>query len=207
MVFLRKKSIQSRLLFTLAPVFVMSFLVLSLISYSLSRDALSSKAHDTESAVASRYAARLKDNMDSISGYLKVISTMQAINEGTDREAIVSALSGVFDGVGMFDVLFFVWPDERAVRSVNTEFDASEREYFKKVSQTKASYVSEIMISSSSGKPSVVVCEPVMNGGELVGLLGVTYNLARMDNIIGEETSNEGGYSFIMDKTGLVISV
>ena len=150
MMSLRRKSIRSRLLCTLVPVFVLSSLVLSLISYSLSRNALSSAVHDTSSAVGSRYAVRLKDNMDSISGYLKVISTMRAVKEGTDREAIVSALSGVFDRIGMFDVLFFIWPDGRAVRSINTEFDASEREYFKKVSQTKASYVSEIMISSSS---------------------------------------------------------
>ena len=63
--------------------------MLSLISYSLSRNALSSEAQDTASAVGSRYAARLRDNMDSISGHLKVISTMQAVKEGTDKDAIV----------------------------------------------------------------------------------------------------------------------
>ena len=62
------------------------------------------------------------------------------------------------------------------------------------------------MISSSSGKPSVVVCEPIMNGGELVGMLVATYNLSRVDNIIEGDTFKDSGYSFIMDKTGLVIS-
>jgi methyl-accepting chemotaxis protein len=206
MVLLRKKSIQSRLLCTLVPVFVLSSLILSLISYNLSRNALSSEVNDTASAIGSRYAVRLKDNMDSISGYLRMISTMEVIKEGTDKDAIISALSWVFDSIGIFDVLFFVWPDGRAVRSVNSEFNASEREYFKKVSRTKASYVSDTMISSSSGKPSVVVCEPVMINGELVGMLGATYNLERVNDIIEGETFKESGYSFIMDRTGLVIS-
>jgi methyl-accepting chemotaxis protein len=206
MALFRRKSIKSRLLCTLVPVFVLSSLVLTLISYSLSRNALSSEVRETAVAVGSRYAARLKDNMDSITGYLRVIATIQTIKEARDKEAMVSILSGVFDNIGIFDVLFFAWPDGNAIRSVNTEFDASEREYFKKVSAERASYVSETMISSSSGKPSVVVCEPVMNGSEFVGLLGVTYNLERMDGIMEGETFKDSGFSFIMDKTGLVIS-
>jgi methyl-accepting chemotaxis protein len=186
--------------------FVISFLVLSLISYSLSRATISSETRKEASAIASRYADRLKGNMDSITGYLKIMSDIQAIKEGDDKEAIVSVLSGMFDAIGMFDVLFFIWPDGNAIRSVNTEFDASEREYFKKVFSTKASYVSDTMISSSSGKPSVVVCEPVMDGGELVGMLGVTYNIERMNDIVNDDGFKEGAFSFIMDRTGLVVS-
>ena len=52
----------------------------------------------------------------------------------------------------------------------------------------------------------MVFCEQIMSGGGLVGILGVTYNLERMDSIIEEETFKQGGFSFIMDKTGLVIS-
>jgi methyl-accepting chemotaxis protein len=186
--------------------FVISFLVLSFISYNVSRTILSSEVHAEASAIASRYVERLKGNMESITGDLKIIANMQAIKEGRDKDAIVSVLADMFDAIGTLDVLFFVWPDGDAIRSINTEFDARDRDYFKKVSSTKSSYVSEVLISKTTGKPSIVVCEPVMNGAELVGMLGVTYDLERMSHIIEREQFKESGYSFIMDSHGLVIS-
>ncbi|MDR1650475.1 MAG: methyl-accepting chemotaxis protein [Synergistaceae bacterium] len=202
----KKKSIQSRLLAAFVPIFVISFVVLSAVSYNLSKAALSAGARETAMSIGSRYAEQIKANMDSISAYLKIMSGIQSIREGSDREQIVSVMSDMFDRIGRFDVLFFVWPDGKAVRSVNTEFDASEREYFKVVSSTKSPYVSGVTISSSSGKPSVMVCEPVMNEGKFMGILGVTYNLERMNHIIGNVKFKNTGYGFILDKTGLVIS-
>jgi methyl-accepting chemotaxis protein len=181
-------------------------LVLSVASYNLSRIALSNSARETAFAIGSRYAEQLNANMESISGYLKAMSAMQVIREGRDKEEMVAVMSDMFDKTGMFDVLFFVWPDGSAIRSVNTTFDASTREYFKKVSSTKASYVSDVTISSSTGRPSVMICEPVMNEGELSGILGVTYDLGRMDGIIKNMKFKETGYGFIVDKTGLIIS-
>ncbi|MDR1019529.1 MAG: methyl-accepting chemotaxis protein [Synergistaceae bacterium] len=203
---LRKKSIKSKLLYAFVPMFVVSFLVLSFISYNVSKTILSSEVHAEASAIASRYVERLRGNIDSITGNLKIISNINAVKEGRDRDAIVSVLSSSFDTIGTLDVLFFIWPNGDAIRSVNTEFDARDREYFQKVSSTRSSYVSEIMISSSTGKPSIVVCEPVMNGRELTGMLGATYGLERMNNIIEREQFKESGYSFIMDRHGLVIS-
>ncbi|MDR1623175.1 MAG: methyl-accepting chemotaxis protein [Synergistaceae bacterium] len=203
---LKKKSIQAKLLTVFVPVFVISFLVLSGVSYNLSRTALSENTRETAIAIGSRYAEQLKANMESITSDLKIIAQMQVIKEAKDKEQIVSILSDMFESVGAFDVLFFVWPDGAAIRSVNTAFDARNREYFQKVSSTKQSYVSDVMVSSSSGKPSVVVCEPVMNGGELAGMLGVTYNLERMDGIIKNIKFKNTGYGFIVDRTGLVIS-
>ncbi|MDR1471765.1 MAG: methyl-accepting chemotaxis protein [Synergistaceae bacterium] len=203
---LKGTSIQSKLLAAFVPIFVISFVVLSSVSYSLSRTALSAGARETAMAIGSRYAEQIKANMDSITAYLKIMSGMQPIREARDRDLIVAAMSDMFGRVGKFDVLFFVWPDGRAVRSVNTEFDASTREYFKIVSSTKSPYVSGVTVSSSSGKPSVMVCEPIINEGEFMGLLGVTYNLERMNHIIGSVNFKSTGYGFIVDRTGLVIS-
>ena len=199
MVSFRRKGIRSKLLWAFVPMFVFSFLVLSFISYNVSKALLSAEIHAESGAIASRYVERLKGNMGVITGDLKIIANMQVIKEGRDKGAIVSVLADMFNTIGTLDVLFFIWPDGKAVRSVNTEFDANNREYFQKVLSTRSSYVSEIMVSSSTGMPSVVVCEPVINGNELVGMLGATYGLARMNNIIERAQFKESGYSFIMD--------
>ncbi|MDR3321419.1 MAG: cache domain-containing protein, partial [Synergistaceae bacterium] len=202
----KKHSLQSRLLIAFIPVFVISFLVLSITSHYLSQQSLSKNTRETAVAVGSRYADQLTAYMDSITKELQIISVMQPIRAGEDNEQIVAILSDMFDKIGMFDVLFFVRPDGSAIRSVNTVFDAKEREYFKKVSSTQKSYVSEVMISSSTGKPSVVICEPVMEGGRLVGMLGATYNLDRLAPIINSIEFKDSGYGFIADRNGLVIS-
>lgn len=202
----KKRNLQSKLLMVFAPVFVISFLVLSITSHDLSQRSLSKNTKETAIAVSLRYADQLSAYMNSITNDLGIISGMQAIRAGEDKEQIVSILSDMFDKIGTFDVLFFVWPDGSAIRSVNTAFDAKEREYFKKVLATKEAYVSEVMISSSSGKPSVVVCEPVMDKGRLVGMLGATYNLERLAPIIDSVKFKDSGYGFIVDRNGLVIS-
>jgi methyl-accepting chemotaxis protein len=201
----KKKSIQSRLLKAFLPVFVVSFVILSVVSYNFSRRALSSESREVATAIGIRYAEQIRDSMDALSGYLRVLSDMPAIREGKDTEQIVYLMSNVFERMNAFDVLFFVWPDGSAIRSNNTAFDAGERGYFKEVSQTKAPYVSDVTISSSSGKPSVMVCEPVVDGGELVGILGATYNLERLDSLTNNIRFKESGYGFIVDKTGLMI--
>jgi methyl-accepting chemotaxis protein len=144
--------------------------------------------------------------MESISGYLKVMSFLPEIRAASNEETIVPILSELFDKIGIFDVLFFAWPDGSAIRSVNTSFDVKDREYFQKVVATKKSYVSDVLISKSTGQPSVVVCEPVMDGDRMVGILGVTYGLERLTPIMEKVTFADTGYGFIADKTGLVIS-
>jgi methyl-accepting chemotaxis protein len=187
-------------------VFVISFLVLSFISYNVPKTILSSKARAEASAIASRYVEHLRSNMDSITGYLRIVANIQTIKEARDRDAIVSVLADMFDTIGTFDVLYFIWPNGTAIRSIGTEFDANDRDYFKNVSSTKSSYVSDVLISKSTGKPSIVVCEPVMNGGRLVGMLGATYSLEKMSHIIDRAQFNESGHNFIIDSRGLVIA-
>ncbi|MDR1377596.1 MAG: methyl-accepting chemotaxis protein, partial [Synergistaceae bacterium] len=184
----------------------MSFLVLSIVSYKLSKNALTSSTIETAIATGYRYAEELKANMDLISGYLKVIANMQPIQEGKDKEQILAILSIMFDKIALCDVLFYAWPDGEALRSNNTIFDAGIREYFDKVKETKKPYVSDVLVARSSGKTSVVVCEPVMNGNEFAGMLGVTYNLERMDKLIENIEFKDTGYGCILDKTGLIIS-
>jgi methyl-accepting chemotaxis protein len=52
-----------------------------------------------------------------------------------------------------------------------------------------------------------MVCEPILgDGGELVGMLGATYNLARLDALIEGIKFKETGYGFIVDRTGLIVA-
>ncbi|MDR3165149.1 MAG: methyl-accepting chemotaxis protein [Synergistaceae bacterium] len=205
MIIFKKKSIQSNLLKAFLPMFVASFLILSIVSYNFFRRALSSESREVAVSMGSRYADQIKDNMNALSNYLQILSGTPAIKEGKDREQIVFLMANVFDRMKVFDVLFFVWPNGSAIRSNNTEFSAREREYFREVSRTKMPYVSDVTISSSSGKPSVMVCEPVINDGELTGILGATYNLERLNPVIRNIKFKESGYGFIVDQTGLMI--
>ncbi|MDR3269917.1 MAG: methyl-accepting chemotaxis protein [Peptococcaceae bacterium] len=202
----RTKGIKFKLLIVLIPIFVISFLVLSGTSYYFAKHSLTKSNDELASAVSSRYALEIQTYMDKIAGYLQIVSTMQVVKSGEDKEQIVAVLADVFDKVGVFDVLFYITPDGEAFRSNQTSFDASERAYFIKVKETKQSVVSDVMISSSTGKPSAIICEPILDNGQLVGVLGATYTLDRLNSIIESVQFNETGYGFIADSEGLVIS-
>jgi methyl-accepting chemotaxis protein len=203
---IKRNTIQFKLLSTLLPVFLISLIALAGISIYLFQNSVNQMTQENAEEIGGRYSDVIRMTMSSISSDLSILAVTPEIKAAQDQEQIVTVLAGAMEQTGLFDVIFFIWPEGNALRSTNTTFDASEREYFKKVMQTKQPYVSNVMISSSTGLTSVVICEPVLDGNNLVGIIGATYTLNRLDPVINQVVFEETGYGYITDSTGLVIA-
>ncbi len=198
-------SIQARLLLILLPFFVLSFGVLSGVSYYLSQQALTKSVDETAIAVGTDYANRLKADMRDMSSGLEGVASTARVRSG-DKAQIMDAITQGANQFKQFDNIIYIAPDGSAMRSDGTTAQLGDREYFKKVMATKKAYVSEPLISRGTGKASIVVAVPVMVSGQLAGVIGATYGLDHLTDLIKDLKFKETGYGAIVDDSGLLLA-
>jgi signal transduction histidine kinase/CheY-like chemotaxis protein/HPt (histidine-containing phosphotransfer) domain-containing protein len=87
----------------------------------------------------------------------------------------------------------------------NTGADFSTKPGIKKVLKDHTSYISPIF-TSNSGIESISVCQPVFEDEQFIGLLRAVINLSTIHNRIINSNLGYGGYTFIVDDKGTIIS-
>lgn len=199
------KNIQTRLLLALLPLIFIVLGILSGVSYYIAERALEKSVNETAMAVGSDYSNRIKSEMQDVMVRLDDLARVTAIRTGGDRAQAVAAMAETQQIVG-FETVLFIAPDGSAVRGDGTTGQYGDREYFKKVMNTKKPYVSEMLISKATGKISVVLAAPVMNNGQLMGVIGGTYSLEKMTELIKDMKFLDSGYGNIVDNNGVLLA-
>ena len=81
-----------------------------------------------------------------------------------------------------------------------------DRDYFKKVMDTKKAVVSDPLISKSTGKLAIVLAVPVTNNDQLTGVLVGTFSVERLSALIKDLKFLDTGYGQIADDSGVIIA-
>jgi len=106
--------------------------------------------------------------------------------------------------------LLFVTDDKgkQVVKSDNTELtDNSDRDYIKAVISTKKTFISDVLISKTTGKPAVVIAVPIFSGqGEFKGIVGGTLDLAIIEEMRKKIKIGETGYAYVTDSKGQILA-
>lgn len=199
------KSVQTRLLLWLLPLVFVALSVLSGVSYYLSKESLVKSVNETAMAIGTDYGNRLQGSIREIVIQLEDMARLPALQTGTDKAQIVAAMSEIQKRIG-FETVLFITPDGSAFRFDGTTGQYQDREYFKKVVETRKSYVSEPLLSRATGKLSIFLAAPVLNNGQLVAVTGGTYSLDAVTDLIKGLKFLDTGYGFVADDSGTVIA-
>lgn len=82
-----------------------------------------------------------------------------------------------------------------------------DKPYFKQMAETKQPVVSDVVVSQTTKKPSVVIACPLYDpNGELVGMVGGTLDLNSLSQLASRYTTGETGYAFVTDIEGVVLA-
>jgi methyl-accepting chemotaxis protein len=198
-------SIQTKLLLILLPVFILSFGILTSVSYYLSGKLLSESTNETAMSIGTDYANRIQTDIAKKVIHFEDLASMPVVRSG-DKTQFVSALVDLKKRISDLDAVFFVAPNGAAVLSDGTSANRADRDYFKKVSESKKAYVSDPVISGTTGKISVVLAVPVMDNGNFVGMVCGTYSLEKLSEMIKGLKYMDTGYGFLADATGRVVA-
>lgn len=200
------KKIQTKLLLILLPLFFVILGLLSGVSYYISKQALTKSVDQTGMAIGTDYSQRVKMSIEDMIIHLDDLASIQRIRTGTDQKGIVEAMLEAQIRIGDFDSITFIWPNGTGISNTGATSTFNEREYFKNILATKKSAMSDPQISKTTGKLSISVGVPVMNKGQLTGVLVGTFSLEKLSEMIKELKFMETGYGYIIEDSGLVIA-
>ncbi|WP_199883799.1 methyl-accepting chemotaxis protein [Anaerosinus massiliensis] len=198
------KNFRIKFLAILLPVFILSFSILSTASYYLANQALNKSANETAAALGREFSLQVKSTMQERMLRLDELGT-DAVLQGADDKAKMSFLADAKKRLG-FSTLFYSNLKGEAISSEGTYFNRADREYVKKVLQTKKPYVPEPIVSAVNGKLVLVLTTPVLQNGQMVGMMMGTVTLDNVSKILQEVKFKDSGYGFIADRTGTVIA-
>jgi methyl-accepting chemotaxis protein len=204
---MKLKRIKYKLLLVFMPIFLLSFIALSSISYYLSSNALSKSVEETGKAVGREYAVKVSDYIEEAiiqqEAFATEIVYMGVVN---DQQRLVKALEWSRSRSKVLESTVFIAPSGSAVRSDGTTVELGDREYFKKVMETKAPVVSELITSRTTGKTAFNVAVPVMDGNQLLGVLTGSFAMEKLGSLIKDLEFLDSGYGLIVDDSGIVIA-
>src|SRR5215213_2610550 len=100
--------------------------------------------------------------------------------------------------------VYFDEPFERQLNRTTTNL--SFRDYYKAVEQTKKTYLSDAIISTTTGRNLAVIATPVINNeNEMTGILLGAINFNNYDNFLQSLNLQNNSRLVLIDKTGVKI--
>ncbi|HEY3425154.1 MAG TPA: methyl-accepting chemotaxis protein [Negativicutes bacterium] len=200
------RNIRTRLLLILLPLIFVILALLSGISYYFSNKALTQSVDETAKAVGTDYSIRVSSEMKLMLAQLNMLASTPTFRAGVDKAQIVSDMAEMKKRLGTFDLNNFVLPDGSGVNDSGEKLPFGDREWFQKVIASKQAAVSEPLVSKTTGKMSIVLAVPVINNGQLTGVLTGTFPMERLSNMIKDMKFLDTGYGQLTDDSGVVIA-
>ena len=200
------KKIQNRLLIILLPVIFAVLGVLSGASYYLSGQSLEKSIDETAMAVGTDYGNRVQSYAKLMLSHLEDLASIQRIRTGSNKVQIIEAMSEAQKRLGSFDAIVFISTDGSGITHTGTAAHYGDRDYLKKVIATKSSAVSDPLVSKATGKLAVALAVPVMNNGQLTGVLVGTISVEKLTALISDLKFLETGYGQLANGGGLLIA-
>ena len=142
-------SIRFRLMMIISSLVIGSLLIVSGTSYYFANRYLSQSIDATEASVASDYGFRIKTDMDLLIVQLEDLASIARLQSG-DKTQILPAIQEAHKRIGKFENILFASPDGQSINEAAAVISVADREYFKKIMDTKKSYVSDVFVSRFS---------------------------------------------------------
>ncbi|MCE5286166.1 MAG: methyl-accepting chemotaxis protein [Pelosinus sp.] len=199
-------SVRLRLIILILPVFIISFAVLSGISYYFSTKALTQSVNDTVTSMSSDYSHQIRALIDERVIELEDIAANEVIQSNTDMPHIIKIIAEAKKRTGAFDNINCLKPNGTGVRFDGSTTDVSDKAYVKNVVATKKVYISEPGLTRGTGKLGVIIAVPVFDNGILTGIITGNVSLERVTDLIKDSKFKDTGFITILDKSGVIIA-
>ena len=197
-------SIRAKFLAILLPLFLVSFIVLSAVSYYVSNGALVDNADTIARRTGGMAGEYLDKMMTEKSIRLEELADHPAMRTG-DRAAKIAALAAMKGRTQGFDMVAYADLSGMAVSDKGVDMDRGSREYFKSVVSTGKPFMTGPSVSGTTGKLITIMAYPVMTNGQVSGVIYGTVSLAELSELVGSFDYMETGYVYVVDESGVCI--
>ncbi|SDE05609.1 Methyl-accepting chemotaxis protein McpB [Sporomusa acidovorans DSM 3132] len=203
---INRSSIRVRLLILILLLMFVSLGTMSGLSYYFSKQMLIASVNETATTLSTDYTKRVQASINELVVFMSEISSNPYIRQGTDRQRIVGAMAEAQKRIGKFNGFNFIFMDGNSVRFNGESVYLGDRDYFQQVVKNQAIVISNPLVLKASGQLSIVIAVPVLNNGNMTGVLVGTVSLANLSNIVQDLKFKDSGYGMIADYSGMVIA-
>lgn len=198
-------SLRTKFLAGFLPLFLISFAVFFGISYYMSSQALYRSADQISQEIGKSAALQIEKAYQQKEMVVEGLSRNQGIKNG-DRAQRTKVLAELKAQTKGFAMLAYSDVNGQAYSDTGKDMDRSTRDYIKVVRETKKPYMTGPSVSGTSGKLITVIAYPVLDNGELTGIVYGTIELENISAIVGNIKYMDTGRVYIADQSGLVIA-
>ena len=199
-------SLRFKFLAGFIPLFVGSFAVFFAISYYMSSSALLRNTDLLAQEIGTSTAEHLGKLYQERELTVEMLAEHPTIKNGTREERVKLLADTMAKRQQNFTMLAYADPEGHAVSDKNKDMDRSTREYIKQVRETKKPVMTGPSVSGSNGKLITIMAYPVLDNGQLTGIVYGTIELDEITKIVGDIKYMENGRVYIADQDGICIA-
>jgi PAS domain S-box-containing protein len=160
--------------------------------------------HERSAKISERYLAISRETQH----VLTALSSSEAVRAG-DFQAITALLEKSHAAMPHYSTMVAVSPDGfiRACSiPVTLPLDVRQRQWFKRIMESKTFVVDEFIISKSAGTASLPYALPILNQeGEVRLILGAALKLSFFEELFAEKMATPGGEVYLLDHEDVVL--
>lgn len=199
------KSLRVKFLAAFIPLFVGSFVVFFAISYYMSSSALLRNTDLIAQEIGKSTAKEIEKVYQERELTVEALADSPIIKHGS-REEKVKVLAETMAKRKNFTMLAYSDTAGHAVSDKNKDMDRTSRDYIKEVRETKKPVMTGPSVSGTSGKLITIMAYPVLENGQLIGIVYGTIELDEITNLVGGIKYMENGRVYIADQEGICIA-
>ncbi len=199
------KSLRVKFLAAFIPLFVGSFVVFFAISYYMSSSALLRNTDLIAQEIGKSTAKEIEKTYQERELIVESLADSPIIKHGS-REEKVKVLAETLAKRQNFTMLAYSDVEGHAVSDKNKDMDRTSRDYIKQVRETKKPVMTGPSVSGTSGKLITIMAYPVLENGQLIGIVYGTIELDEITKLVGGIKYMENGRVYIADQEGICIA-
>ena len=205
--YIKRLSIRTKLILLIVLLIVFSITATKAYDYSIRVPEIEKNVREEELNTALLTSSRLETELSRAVSTLETAANNSAFISD-DEDTLVKTLRSIKDEHLAFSTVFIADASLNRLNEKGEKSSLADREYMQEVKKVDKTVISrEILISQSTNKPSVMIATPVRVSGAPERYLGISINVNKLQDIIGQTKKSDSNYSYAFDgKDGLVFA-
>ncbi|WP_069649916.1 methyl-accepting chemotaxis protein [Caloranaerobacter ferrireducens] len=206
---MKNLKLKTKLILVIITLVFLSSAASGLISYFNQKDVILHELEDTSSNLSKILSNQIETFLYEKIKLLESISNLEGITS-LDRDSQTKILKSIQAKQKDLSLLFvtnlkgyqIARSDGKTIYS-----DLSKRQYIKDVKEKKKTVISNVLISSITGKPSIVIATPIFDSNNnITAILGAFVDLSSIEKFRKEITIGKTGFGFVVDSEGKILA-
>lgn len=214
---MKKTSIKTKLILVMALTVIIPVVALTIVSMIIAINQGIANANEVNEAQATLLAEQMetiyRTNIEAIRT-LANTPEVRAYVEGEPGDEAVEAsifaqMQAIDEHMGDGNAIAISGSDgEQRLRTVGKCVNVAEREYFTVPMGGASEYISDMIISKSTGSAIITFSVPIksLDGSKTVGIVQRNYNAAVLHDLVAEDVMQDRQEILMVDRTGTVVA-